>query len=81
LKQGGVNLKKIMIVLLVLGFILVSSVSAAPGNGKGVGVGNGLDDDFVPPGQGGTAPGQDGSTPGQDGSAPGQGGIDWIPEV
>jgi len=87
LEFGGINLKKIIIALLVIGFVLSNLAGAVPGKGKGVGIGNGADEDFVPPGQGGTAPGQDGSTPGHDGSAPGKEGtppghdVDWIPDV
>lgn len=55
--------------------------SADQGNGRGVG--NGQDEEFVPPGQGGVPPGQDDdqAPPGQDPDfvPPGQS-IDWIPE-
>jgi hypothetical protein len=40
---GGLNLKKIIIALLVIGFVLSSLAGAVPGKGNGAGVGNGAE--------------------------------------
>jgi hypothetical protein len=70
-----------MVLLLIIAAI-IGMTSAGKENGHGVG--NGQDEGFVPPGQGGVPQGQDDDQvpPGQDpGFAPPGQSIDWIPEV